>query len=335
MRFCFRVVSPGKTYCLQAESEADRARWMEAITAAVAGLLSNATAIERSVSSIASPPRSRGSSRGHSRAGSFSAAFGFGKSHRRTASAASDGDHDTSFEQVSPGFLEKRRVRGLCRSAGTRAASPGRSARDGGRSGRRKRRDSDSFSGARGGDGIKKNGADPLAVLARVRAPPGNAACADARCGARMGEPEPRRDALHARGGAHDRWARTSPRCARAFWTCAPGNTARSCASSRFGEHERQRAVRRGSGKGGRRGEHRRRNRGERAFRSERETVPNSPLAEKTAFVKRSGRTGGGSAVARVSREQMMPTRRWRPRRRAATSPARWRRSRAAPTSKP
>ena len=124
MRFCFRVVSPGKTYCLQAESEADRARWMEAITAAVAGLLSNATAIERSVSSIASPPRSRGSSRGHSRAGSFSAAFGFGKSHRRTASAASDGDHDTSFEQVSPGFLEKTTRSGSLSIGGHQSGEP-------------------------------------------------------------------------------------------------------------------------------------------------------------------------------------------------------------------
>jgi len=185
MRFCFRVVSPGKTYCLQAESEADRARWMEAITAAVAGLLSNATAIERSVSLIASPPRSRGSSRGHSRAGSFSAAFGFGKSHRRTASAASDGGFDTSFEQVSP---ESCATRSGSLSIGGPRTFP--------------RATGDEADGASGEipapgnaalaaaielkDTAARNGADPLAVLARVRAPPGNATCAD--CGA--AEPE-------------------------------------------------------------------------------------------------------------------------------------------------
>ena len=163
MRFCFRVVSPGKTYCLQAESEADRARWMEAITAAVAGLLSSAAAIEQSVSKIASPPRSRGSSRGHSRAGSFSAAFGFGKSHRRTASAASaasagDG-FDTSFEQVSPS-------QGLGNRAGNQAGD--------------KSANGDDFFDAEAAR--EKNERDPLAVLARVRAPPGNASCAD--CGA-------------------------------------------------------------------------------------------------------------------------------------------------------
>ena len=47
---------PEKTYCLQAESQADRARWMEAITTAIAGLLNNADAIQASVSAISSPP---------------------------------------------------------------------------------------------------------------------------------------------------------------------------------------------------------------------------------------------------------------------------------------
>ena len=40
MRFCFRVVSPEREYCLQAENQADRARWMEAVSTAIAGLLS-------------------------------------------------------------------------------------------------------------------------------------------------------------------------------------------------------------------------------------------------------------------------------------------------------
>ena len=163
MRFCFRVVSPGKTYCLQAESEADRARWMEAITAAVAGLLSSAAAIEQSVSKIASPPRSRGSSRGHSRAGSFSAAFGFGKSHRRTASAASTasaGDgFDTSFEQVSPCQVGNHHNR-----AGNQAGDKSAIGDD----------DADAKE--------REKNVDPLAVLARVRSSPGNASCAD--CGA-------------------------------------------------------------------------------------------------------------------------------------------------------
>ena len=72
MRFCFRVVSPEKTYCLQAESQADRARWMEAITTAIAGLLNNADAIQASVSAISSPPP-RGS---HARSMSFGSTLG-------------------------------------------------------------------------------------------------------------------------------------------------------------------------------------------------------------------------------------------------------------------
>ena len=55
--FLFPRGVPGKTYCLQAESQADRARWMEAITTAIAGLLNNADAIQASVSAISSPPR--------------------------------------------------------------------------------------------------------------------------------------------------------------------------------------------------------------------------------------------------------------------------------------
>ena len=109
MRFCFRVVSPGKTYFLQAESQGDRARWMEAITAAIAELLNNAAAIRESVSNIPSAlashspnrPGSRAGSRSghHSRSGSFqlhsrSGSFGFiggvvGGGHARTFSAGS------------------------------------------------------------------------------------------------------------------------------------------------------------------------------------------------------------------------------------------------------
>ncbi|ACO68116.1 predicted protein [Micromonas commoda] len=65
MRFCFRVVSPEREYCLQAENQADRARWMEAISTAIAGLLSNSHVIAESVAeyprsanaSPAKPPR--------------------------------------------------------------------------------------------------------------------------------------------------------------------------------------------------------------------------------------------------------------------------------------
>ena len=70
MRFCFRVVSPGKTYFLQAESQGDRARWMEAITAAIAELLNNAAAIRESVSNIPSALASHSPNRPGSRAGS-------------------------------------------------------------------------------------------------------------------------------------------------------------------------------------------------------------------------------------------------------------------------
>ena len=65
MRFCFRVVSPEREYCLQEENQADRARWMEAISTAIAGLLSNSHVIAESVAeyprsanaSPAKPPR--------------------------------------------------------------------------------------------------------------------------------------------------------------------------------------------------------------------------------------------------------------------------------------
>ena len=305
MRFCFRVVSPGKTYCLQAESEADRARWMEAITAAVAGLLSNATAIERSVSSIASPPRSRGSSRGHSRAGSFSAAFGFGKSHRRTASAASDGDHDTSFEQVSPGFLEKTTRSGSLSIGGHQSGEPRTFLRATG----------DEADGASGETPthsaalaaameLKKNGADPLAVLARVRAPPGNAACAD--CGA--AEPEWASLNLgvtlciecggaHRQMGTHVSKVRSCVLDVRAWEHGALvrvfevwGNTnANALWEARLGE-------------GGEGAE----STGDETGANARSVpnakpVPNSPLAEKTAFVKAKWQDrrwfGGGSRV--------------------------------------
>lgn len=192
LRFCFRVVSPGKTYCLQAESDADRARWMEAITAAVAGLLSNASAIKASVSSISSPPRagSKSSSRAHSRAGSFSAAFFGSKSHGR---AASFGDGlDSSFEIVSPpregfGGSALGGVYGHDGDAFERRACDGelpapylrRAARD---------------------------EIDPLEILRRVRSKPGNATCVD------CGESDPEWASLNLGvvlciecGGAHRR----------------------------------------------------------------------------------------------------------------------------------
>ena len=115
MRFCFRVVSPEKTYCLQAESQADRARWMEAITTAIAGLLNNADAIHASVSAISSPPprspeRSRfgrsASGQSHSRSSSFGRGGG---SHARSMSfgstlggnyAANDVDGEPAGEAV-------------------------------------------------------------------------------------------------------------------------------------------------------------------------------------------------------------------------------------------
>ena len=39
LRFCFRIVSPDKTYTLQAENEQDRSEWMGAIQGAIASLL--------------------------------------------------------------------------------------------------------------------------------------------------------------------------------------------------------------------------------------------------------------------------------------------------------
>ena len=81
MRFCFRVVSPHKVYCLQAENQADRARWMEAVSTAIAGLLSNSHAIAESVadyprSANASPNSKNGNPAAYVRA------HGGGRHHR-------------------------------------------------------------------------------------------------------------------------------------------------------------------------------------------------------------------------------------------------------------
>ena len=65
MRFCFRVVSPEREYRLQAENQADRARWMEAISTAIAGLLSNSHVIAERVAEY---PKSRARRRRNRRA---------------------------------------------------------------------------------------------------------------------------------------------------------------------------------------------------------------------------------------------------------------------------
>eukprot|EP00898_Chlorokybus_atmophyticus_P009125 jgi/Chlat1/9213/Chrsp98S08481 len=39
LRFCFRIISPVKTYTLQAENETDRSEWMDAITSVIASLI--------------------------------------------------------------------------------------------------------------------------------------------------------------------------------------------------------------------------------------------------------------------------------------------------------
>lgn len=41
LRFCFRVISPMKTYALQAQSDVERAQWMEAITVVISELLNS------------------------------------------------------------------------------------------------------------------------------------------------------------------------------------------------------------------------------------------------------------------------------------------------------
>lgn len=107
MRFCFRVVSPEKTYCLQAESQADRARWMEAITTAIAGLLNSNHAIQGSVMSrLGSPEQARHhprrGSNGHSRTGSFSGIFSFGN-HGRSLSMGSAQSSDFSDTDTETG----------------------------------------------------------------------------------------------------------------------------------------------------------------------------------------------------------------------------------------
>ena len=160
MRFCFRVVSPEKTYCLQAESQADRARWMEAITTAIAGLLNNADAIQASVSAISSPPprspeRSRfGRSAGqsHSRSSSFGRGGG---SHARSMSFGSTlgGDYSASDVDGEP--------------AGDAVGVVGGHARH--------------LSSASVGSAGHLVDADGRATLAELRSAPGNDACAD--CG--------------------------------------------------------------------------------------------------------------------------------------------------------
>ena len=183
MRFCFRVVSPEKTYCLQAESQAERARWMEAITTAIAGLLNSNHAIQESVmaatmsgaagsssSSISPlPPRSPEQTRhrprggggggvGHSRSGSFGgASFGFGK-------------HDRSFSMGSA--LSSLDLSGDDMEAGPSPRSTGGGG-GGGENGGHHRRNSSMSSFQ--GDG------DMRATLAALRGTPGNGVCAD--CG--------------------------------------------------------------------------------------------------------------------------------------------------------
>ena len=161
MRFCFRVVSPEKTYCLQAESQTDRARWMEAITTAIAGLLNNADAIHASVSAISSPPprspeRSRFGRSASGRSHSRSSSFGFGGgSHARSMSfgsalggeyAATDADGEPSGDVAGVGGGHARHL------SATSVGSVGHL-----------------------GD------ADGRATLAELRSAPGNDACAD--CG--------------------------------------------------------------------------------------------------------------------------------------------------------
>jgi len=118
MRFCFRVVSINKTYALQAESEADRARWMEAITTAIAGLLNSTRAIQDSVAQIGlgSPSRTRspgpnspskgprmktsggggGGGGAHGRSASFGG-FGAGRHRRALSGAFYTGPHTTAL----------------------------------------------------------------------------------------------------------------------------------------------------------------------------------------------------------------------------------------------
>ena len=300
MRFCFRVVSPGKTYCLQAESEADRAldgghhrrgggpaqqrhrhraeRLLDRVAAAFARV----------------EPRSlaRGVLLGGVRVREKPPANGERGERRRPRHQLRAG---------LAGFLRKNDAFGVSvdRRAPERRA-PDVSARDGGRSGRRKRRDSDSFSGARGGDGIKKKRRRPARRLgARACAARERGVRGLRRCGARMGEPEPRRDALHrvrrrAQTDGHARLQGALVRSGRARL-----GTRRARARLRgLGEHERQRAVGgEARGRGGRRGEHRRRNRGERAFRSERETRPK--LTSRREDGVRQGEVAGPAVVRR------------------------------------
>ncbi|CAK9861220.1 unnamed protein product [Sphagnum jensenii] len=48
LRFCFRIISPSKTYTLQAENVIDRMDWMDKITGVIASLLSNQVPDQRS-----------------------------------------------------------------------------------------------------------------------------------------------------------------------------------------------------------------------------------------------------------------------------------------------
>ncbi|XP_078448483.1 ADP-ribosylation factor GTPase-activating protein AGD4-like isoform X2 [Wolffia australiana] len=41
LRFCFRIITPAKTYTLQAENDADRSEWIDKITAVIASLLNS------------------------------------------------------------------------------------------------------------------------------------------------------------------------------------------------------------------------------------------------------------------------------------------------------
>lgn len=177
MRFCFRVVSPEREYCLQAENQADRARWMEAISTAIAGLLSNSHVIAESVAeyprsanaSPAKPPRPNRNAVTH-RATT-------GGTHRRSFSVGSVASIAETTESAAVAGSAGVGFIGGDVSKSTPVSPDPKGGRGGGDGG--------------GGGGARSRLGSPAAVdtrvtLAEIRQAPGNSRCAD--CG--MADPD-------------------------------------------------------------------------------------------------------------------------------------------------
>lgn len=159
LRYCFRVVSPEKTYTLQAEDELDRREWVEALQSVIAILLNSSALDPKTLAaaariSPAQPTHSRGAS------GSISLeSFEPGGPAVHTPSGASIGESRLSSSSAAgPSYSDATPLRFGGPASGMNADCEARAAL---------------------GRIVQADANGPLSVLRRVS---GNATCAD--CGA-------------------------------------------------------------------------------------------------------------------------------------------------------